>query len=62
MISALEVRLLLVDGERACALARYDLQPPGGPAFRSDVAEIYGVRDGKIVSFEIFFDSAPFPQ
>jgi ketosteroid isomerase-like protein len=40
----------------------YELQPPVGPAFSSDVAEIFGVQDGKITSFEIYFDSAPFAK
>ncbi len=61
-ITSLEVKELLVDGNRACALTRYELQPPGGPAFGSDVAEVFGVRDGKITSFDIYFDSAPFPK
>ena|SRR5438105_4898061 len=60
MIGALEVRGLLVDGDKACALTRYDLQPPGRAGFASDVAEVFGVRDGKITSFDIYFDSAPF--
>jgi ketosteroid isomerase-like protein len=60
MITALEVKEVMVDGDRACALTHYDLQPPGGPAFGSDVAEVFGVRDGKITSFAIYFDSAPF--
>ncbi len=38
-ITSLEVKELLIDGNRACALTRYELQPPGGPAFGSDVAE-----------------------
>jgi ketosteroid isomerase-like protein len=62
MISALEVRDLLIDGHKACALTRYDLQPPGGPAFGSDVAEVFEVRDGKIIAFDIYFDSSPFPR
>ena len=62
MITAVEVRDLLVDGDKACALTRYQLQPPGGPAFGSDVAEVFGVRDGKITSFDIYFDSVPFPK
>jgi ketosteroid isomerase-like protein len=62
MIKRFEVRGLIADGDRACALTRYELQPPGGPAFRSDVAEVFGVRDGKIESFDIYFDSSPFPK
>ena len=50
MITALKVRDLLVDGDRACALTRYELQPPRGSAFASDVAEVFR------------FDSSPFPK
>ena len=62
MITAFEVRDLLVDGSRACAMTQYKLQPPGGAAFTSDVAEVFSVRDGKITSFDIYFDTAPFPK
>jgi ketosteroid isomerase-like protein len=62
MIAALEVRDLLVDGHRVCALTRYELQPPVGPAFASDVAEVFEVRDSKITSLDIYFDSSPFPK
>lgn len=59
---ALEVRDLLVDGPKGCALTRYELQPPGGAAFHSDVGEVFQGRDGKITSFEIYFDGSPFPK
>jgi ketosteroid isomerase-like protein len=63
MIRRFEVRQLIVDGDAACALTRYDLQPPsGGAVFQSDVAEIFSVSNGKIDSFGIYFDSAPFPK
>ena len=62
MIQRFELRDLIADEDRACALTRYELQPPGGPAFRTDVAEVFGVRDGKIQSFDIYFDSTPFPK
>jgi ketosteroid isomerase-like protein len=62
MIVSLEVQHLLVDGDRACATTRYQLQPPAGPGFTSDVAEVFAVRDGLIRSLEIYFDSAPYPR
>ena len=63
MIRSVEVRELIVSGDQACALTRYDLHPPnGGPAFGSDVAEIFAVHNGKIDSLGIYFDSAPFPK
>jgi ketosteroid isomerase-like protein len=62
MITAVEVKDLIVDGDRACALTRYQLQPAGGPAIESHVAEVFKVKDEKISSLEIYFDSAPFPK
>jgi len=62
MITAFEVRDLLVDGRKACALTHYELKPPVGPGITSDVAEVFGVRDGAITSFDIYFDSSPFPK
>jgi ketosteroid isomerase-like protein len=62
MIKGLEVRSVIVEGDHACVLTRYDLQLPAGPLFQSHVAEVFGVRDGKIASFDIYFDTAPFPK
>ncbi|HTE45416.1 MAG TPA: nuclear transport factor 2 family protein [Gemmatimonadaceae bacterium] len=62
-IASVEVRDLLVDGDRACALTRYELRPPNGAAaFASDVAEIFSVANDKIASLSIYFDTAPFPK
>jgi ketosteroid isomerase-like protein len=58
----LEVRSVIVDGDHACALTQYDLQPPVGPLFQSHVAEVFDVRGGKITAFDIYFDSSPFPK
>jgi len=33
-----------------------------GFSFGSDVAEVFAVQDGKISSFDIYFDSSPFPK
>jgi len=62
MITAVEVKALIVDGDHACALTRYALKPPVGQPFDSDVAEVFGVQDGQITSFDIYFDTAPFPK
>ena len=56
------MRDLLIDGDKGCALTRYQLKRPEIPAFESNVAEVFRVREGKIVSFDIYFDSAPFPK
>ena len=61
-IVSVELKELLCDKERACALTHYELRPPDGNSFTSDVAEIFTVKDGRISSFAIYFDSAPFPK
>lgn len=60
MIQGLELRQLIIDGDRACALTHYVLQPPEGEPLTCDVAELFTVKDDLIESFEIYFDSAPF--
>ena len=62
MIKSVDVRSLIVDGQKACVLTHYQLQPPAGPAFESDVAEVFEVRGDKITSFDIYFDTATFPK
>lgn len=62
MVRSVEVKNLIVDGPNACAQTRYELQPPAGPAFQSDVAEVLSVKNGKISSLGIYFDSAPYPK
>ncbi len=60
MIEGLALEGLIVEGDRACAQTRYRLRPPRGEAFNCDVSEVFSVKGNKIVSFEIYFDSAPF--
>jgi ketosteroid isomerase-like protein len=61
MIDRVEVRQLVIDGDHVVALTRYELTPPnGGAAFDSDVAEVFTVRDQRIASLAIYFDSAAF--
>jgi ketosteroid isomerase-like protein len=53
---------LIIDGDQACALTHYRLRSPSGNVFNSDVAEVFHVTDGKVDSFAIYFDTAPFPK
>lgn len=61
IVDSVEVRELLIDGNRACALTSYGVKPPVGDPFICDVAEVFTVSDDRIDSFAIYFDSAPFP-
>ena len=62
MISAVEVKEMLIDGDKACALTRYELRAPGGLAFDCHVAEIFKVQGKEIVALDIYFHSTPFPR
>ena len=61
MIRSLEVRDLIIEGTKVCALTRYELQGPAG-SFQSNVAEMFTVTNGKVSSLAIYFDTAPFPK
>jgi len=62
-VAGFELCDLIVEGNRACAVSRYTVQPPtGAPSFESHVAEIFTVHDGKIETFAICFDTAPYPK
>ncbi len=62
MMADVEVRDMIVEGQKACVLSRYNLALPNGVGFGSDVAEILTVNDGKITSLQIYFDTSPFPK
>lgn len=61
-IACLEVRELIVDGDRACTLTRYQIRSPNGERFDSHVAEFFTVRDGQITALSICFDPSPYRQ
>ncbi len=58
--TAVDVAQLVIDGDTACAVARYRLRSPSGKTGVCDVAEILTVEDGKINSSAIFFDTKAF--
>ncbi len=62
MVRAVEMKDLITEGAKVCALTRYELEAPSGARFSTDVAELFTVRSGKIDTFAIYFDTAPFPK
>ena len=57
-----KVVTLIIEGDKACAVVRYELVSPKGKEISSEVAEILSVQDGKINSSSIFFDTAGFKE
>jgi ketosteroid isomerase-like protein len=62
MIRGLKVRQMIVENDNAFALVSYDLVSPKGVIFSSDVAEIWRVKDNKLASLAIYFDTAAFQR
>ena len=62
MVRSLKVKEMIVENEKACALLKYDLMSPKGKSFSSEVAEIWKVKDGKLDSLAIYFDTAAFQK
>jgi hypothetical protein len=62
MVRSLKIKLLMVENENACALVSYDLMSLKGKSFTSEVAEIWKVKDRKLDSLAIYFDTAAFQK
>ncbi len=60
--TSVEIRKTITAGDDICVLARYELRSPKGKTGVSDVAEIMTVKDGKISSSAIFFDTKAFQE
>ena len=59
-VAGFEIIDLMVDGDRACALTRYQVRGKSGDTFTSDVAEVFTVKGGKVDSLSIYFDATPY--
>ena len=55
--TAVDVRQMLVDGDKVALLARYTVRTPKGYAGTCDVAEFLTVKGDKLTSSTIFFDT-----
>jgi ketosteroid isomerase-like protein len=60
LVKGLKVKEIVVEGETAFALVHYDLASPKGTPFSSDVAEFWKLKNGKLDSIAIYFDTAAF--
>jgi ketosteroid isomerase-like protein len=62
MVKGLKVKQMIVENGNAFAIVSYDLMSPKGKSFSSEVAEIWKVKDGKLSSLAIYFDTAAFQR
>ncbi len=62
LVESLTVKTIIADGERACALIAYELVSEKGERFSCEAAEIWEMRNGKLVSLTIYFDTAAYQK
>jgi ketosteroid isomerase-like protein len=62
LVKGLKVKTMIIEGESACAVVNYDLVSPKGKSLSCDVAEIWKVKNGKLDSTAIYFDTDAFQK
>ena len=62
LVKNLKITDMVVDGEKAFALVNYDLASPKGKTMSCDVAEFWKIKNGKLDSIAIYFDTASFQK
>ena len=61
-VKSLEVKTMIIEGGRACALVNYGLVSPKGDALSLDAAEIWQMKDGKLGSLAMYFDTVEYQK
>ena len=55
-VAGIKIKQLIIEGENACAIIRYDYVNSKKERMSQDVAEIWEVKNGKITKLTIYFD------
>lgn len=59
---AMRVKQMVVEGDKASVIGNYDFQFPNGKKINGDVSENWTVKNGKLQSLTIFFDTHTFVE
>ena len=62
VFQSMRVKKMIVEGDNACVIGNYDYQFPNGQKINGDVSEMWTVKNGKLDSLRIFFDTLTFDQ
>lgn len=62
VFQTMRVKEMIIEGENACVIGNYDYTFPNGVSINGDVAEIWKVKNGKLDSLTIFFDTLTFDK
>jgi len=60
LFTSMKVKKMIVNGDSAFVLAGYGYVFPGNKKIKGDVAELWEVRQGKLDSLTIYFDTLTF--
>ncbi|HET7118702.1 MAG TPA: nuclear transport factor 2 family protein [Hanamia sp.] len=60
LFKTMRVKEMMIQDDKACVIGNYDYVFPNGKSINGDVAEIWKVKDDKLASLTIFFDTATF--
>ena len=62
LFKTMRVKEMIIQDDKACVIGNYDYVFPNGKSINGDVAEIWKVKDGKLSSLTIFFDTLTFKE
>ena len=60
LFTAMRVKEMIIEEDRACVIGNYDLVFPSGKSINANVAEIWKIKDDKLDSLTIYFDTLGF--
>ena len=60
VFQTMRVKEMIIEGESACVIGNYDYIFPNGVSMNGNVAELWKVKNGKLDSLTIFFDTLTF--
>ena len=60
LFTSMRIKHMIIENNSACVIGNYDYVFPNGKSIIGDVAEIWKVKDNKLDSLTIFFDTLTF--
>ncbi len=60
LFKSMHVKEMIIEDDNACVIGNYDYEFPAGKKINGDVAEIWKIKNGKLDSLTIFFDTLTF--
>lgn len=60
VFKTMRVKEMIIQGDKACVIGNYDLRFPNGREINGNVAELWTVKNDKLQSLTIYFDTLTF--